>query len=73
MLAITRRKGEKFLIGNNVWVCILGIDGGQVRVGIEAPRSISIVREELLEKDDSRHLKIIQKPAAIENTQDKKD
>ncbi len=50
MLVLTRRLGESITIGENVRVVIVDIDGNQVKLGIEAPREISIYREELYEK-----------------------
>ena len=47
MLIITRRAGEKLMIGDDVVVEILEIVGNQVRVGIQAPQSIRVYREEI--------------------------
>jgi carbon storage regulator len=47
MLVLTRKRGERIMIGDNVVVTILEVSGDQVRVGIEAPRSVSVMREEL--------------------------
>jgi carbon storage regulator len=47
MLVIRRREGESFLIGEFIEVSILEIDGNQVKVGIRAPREMSIVRKEI--------------------------
>ena len=49
MLALTRRVSEKFIIGNNIVITIVRVEGGQVRVGIDAPRDVSIVRDEIAE------------------------
>lgn len=51
MLVLTRKIGEKFLMGRDMNIKILGINGKQVKIGIEAPDSVSIVREELLGRD----------------------
>jgi carbon storage regulator len=48
LLVISRRVGERFLIGDNILISITGIDRGQVRIGIEAPPEVRIMREELL-------------------------
>ena len=48
MLVITRRSDEQFFIGDNVVIKIVSVDGGRVRVGIEAPGSLKIFREEML-------------------------
>jgi carbon storage regulator len=47
MLILTRRVGEKILIGDNVSIAVLGVRGNQVRIGIEAPSEISVHREEI--------------------------
>lgn len=48
MLVLTRRVGETTIIDNDIAVTVLGIKGNQVRIGIEAPAEVIIVREELL-------------------------
>jgi carbon storage regulator len=47
MLVLSRKPGERILIGDDVEVTIVRIGPNTVRVGIEAPREMSIVREEL--------------------------
>ncbi|MBK4765247.1 MAG: carbon storage regulator CsrA [Pantoea sp. Brub] len=47
MLILTRRVGETLIIGNEITVTILGIKGNQIRIGINAPKDISIHREEI--------------------------
>lgn len=49
MLMITRRPGERILIGSDVTIEIVEISGGTVRVGISAPRELPVYREELWE------------------------
>lgn len=49
MLVLSRKPGEKILIGENVTVTIVRIGPNTVRIGIEAPRDMNIVREELCE------------------------
>lgn len=50
MLILTRRPGEGIKIGNDVTVTVLGIKGNQVRVGIQAPREMSVDREEVRQR-----------------------
>jgi len=50
MLILTRRAGEAILIDGGVRIVVLGTDGGGVRLGIEAPSSIGIVREEVVQR-----------------------
>ena len=47
MLILTRKVGESINIGTNVKVTIINIEGGQVRVGIDAPRDVIVHREEI--------------------------
>lgn len=49
MLVLTRKKGESLVIGENIHLKIVDVQGDTVRLAIEAPRSISIWREELWE------------------------
>ena len=48
MLVLTRKLMEKLYIGDDICVTVVRLEGGQVRLGIEAPREISVVRAELL-------------------------
>ena len=50
MLILTRRIGEKVHIGDDVEVTILGVNRTQVRVGISAPRSVPVHRQEVYER-----------------------
>jgi carbon storage regulator len=47
MLILTRRVGESVMIGPDVTVTIVGINGNQVRVGVSAPRDVAVHREEI--------------------------
>jgi carbon storage regulator len=47
MLRITRRAGERVIVGGEVVIEVLEVRGGTVRLGIDAPRSVSIYREEI--------------------------
>ena len=47
MLLLSRKVGEKIIIGNNIELTIIDIKDGQVRLGIQAPRNISVFRKEL--------------------------
>ena len=50
MLILTRKVGELLMIGDEVEITVLGIKGGQVRLGVNAPKSIAIHREEVYNK-----------------------
>jgi carbon storage regulator len=48
MLVLTRKLMEKLFIGDDICVTVVRLEGGQVRLGIEAPREVSVVRAELV-------------------------
>ncbi|GGN37906.1 carbon storage regulator [Marinomonas sp. UCMA 3892] len=47
MLILTRRVGETLMVGDEVSVTVLGVKGNQVRIGINAPKDVSVHREEI--------------------------
>jgi carbon storage regulator len=47
MLNITRRRGERVVLGDDVFISVLEVSGQTVRLGIDAPRSVRIYREEI--------------------------
>ncbi|MEC9206295.1 MAG: carbon storage regulator CsrA [Pseudomonadota bacterium] len=50
MLILTRRVGEALMIGNTTKVVVLGVKGGQIRLGINAPKEVQVHREEIFDK-----------------------
>ncbi len=56
MLVFTRRKGESLIIGNEIEVTVLSLGSGNVKLGISAPRHISVHRQEVYEAIKSENL-----------------
>ena len=50
MLILTRRVGETVMIGNDITVTVLGVNGSQVRIGVNAPKTVAVHREEVYER-----------------------
>lgn len=47
MLVLSRRIGETLILGDNIKIVVLGVHGNQIRLGIDAPREVSVHREEV--------------------------
>ena len=50
MLILTRRAGEAFVIGRDIKISVVGVKGNQVRLGIDAPEDVPVLREEIAER-----------------------
>ena len=50
MLILTRRVGERLMVGDEVTVCVLDVKGRQVKIGIDAPKAVAVHREEIYER-----------------------
>ena len=67
MLILTRRVGEAVIIGENVSVTVLGVKGNQIRLGINAPKDVSVHRQEIFDRIQSEN------GAASAETEDETD
>lgn len=54
MLVLTRKPGEKIMIGDEITVVVLSMNGNQVKIGINAPREMRVHREEVYDKINAR-------------------
>ena len=70
MLVVSRKVGERILIGDKIVVTVVKLGNGGVRIGIDAPREMAVVREELAEQleqqeilslEEARHAKAFKK------------
>ena len=50
MLILTRRIGETLMVGDDVKVTVLGVNGTQVRIGVAAPKNVEVHREEIYQR-----------------------
>ena len=64
MLILTRRVGETIVIGDDVIITVLGIKGNQVRIGINAPKDVSVHREEIYQRIQQEKNTTPEAPAA---------
>ncbi len=64
MLVLSRRVGESIRIGDDVVVTVTAVDGKRIRIGIEAPKDIDIVRGELIPRETPRPVISLQPQAA---------
>lgn len=65
MLVLTRREGESLRIGPDVRVTIVALAGGQVRIGVEAPDSVFVHREEVWERLEEANREAARAAAAL--------
>ncbi|MCC0674210.1 carbon storage regulator CsrA [Clostridioides sp. ES-S-0145-01] len=67
MLVISRKKGEAILIGENIEVKVVGIDGNNIKLAISAPNNIGILRKEIYEKIKDENIKATKKNIEVLN------
>ncbi len=70
MLALSRKQGESIIVGNDIEITILEIKGDQVKVGINAPKSVPVYRKELYVQITDANKEAIRQADAITNLKD---
>ena len=68
MLVLSRRKDETIMIGDNVEITVVDIKGDTVRLGIQAPRSISVHRKEIYEAIQAENIAAAKQQAVPDKT-----
>lgn len=63
MLVLSRKAGQSILIGHNIEVKIIEVQGEQVRIGINAPRDVNILRKELMDE-----VRRVNREAVVDNS-----
>jgi len=69
MLVISRKENQKIKIGDNIEIVVVSIDKNQVKIGIEAPKEVQILRSELLEDIKNENIKA-NKEVSLEKLQE---
>ncbi|MDR1300046.1 MAG: carbon storage regulator CsrA [Oscillospiraceae bacterium] len=62
MLVLSRRLNETIVIGEDIRVTLLGIEGDKIKLGIDAPRAVKVLREEILEATKATNRQALEAP-----------
>jgi carbon storage regulator len=70
MLILTRKKDESILIGKNIKLKIISIEEGKVKIGIEAPKDVEILRKELLDTVEKENISAAESKMDLDKLKD---
>jgi len=70
MLVLARKVGQSIIIGENIELTVIEVRGEQVRIGINAPRSIAVHRKELLEQVKAENIRAAEQEVTSEDVPD---
>jgi carbon storage regulator len=73
MLILTRRIGESIMIGDDITITVLGVKGNQVRLGVNAPKTVSVHREEIYRRIQQEQAPNNGEPLVIDTGSSEKD
>jgi carbon storage regulator len=68
VLVVSRKIGERILIGDKIAVTVVKISGGAVRIGVEAPTEMAVMRQELAEEIEQEERGELEAPALLEQS-----
>ncbi|HBQ25206.1 MAG TPA: carbon storage regulator [Syntrophomonas sp.] len=66
MLILSRRKGESIIIGDNIEISVVDVQGDIIKIGIDAPRTISVHRKEIYDEIQRANLEATQHLPTVE-------
>ncbi|MCK9445100.1 MAG: carbon storage regulator CsrA [Tissierellaceae bacterium] len=67
MLILTRKKGEAIIVNGNIEIRVIELEDGRVKIGIEAPKDIDIIRKELYEKVEEENIAAVKHRHKLED------
>ncbi len=70
MLILSRKKNESIIIGENIEITVMAVDGGRVSLGINAPKDMEILRKELYDQVKDENIQAVNKQVTFDDLKD---